>query len=690
MYINSDIYKYLRTKPRIGQSSNNDGSKKQSTIQQSTQDIKDLIEAFPSLQNVLTDVDNGLKNLADTNVYLSQGLGKVIGMFTKMDTEIESLIKNITWLEQYNSDLNKSFKINSKSAQILAEGYRKIAIELGRGDKTIFAYADGLQDLTNGFIASSKANDESKRNLLAFQVLAQDQLGLTSEVADGFEKFAAGYGVSAIEAARGMQELTKQLSIETGINSLTLQRDIIQEIGSLSAEARLSFSKMPNHLELAVLKAKALGLSMDQINNIGENLLNIEQSIGNELQYQQVTGRRLLTNENKSFTNEFRTAKVMGDQKRMAELMTDIMEREGDQLRTNFMARKKFVELTGLSTEDVAKALEKQEIAARLKVKELTNLTGKDLDKKIAELRTTYKLEGEDGAAKLADLNKFLEASDTRTTHEKTVEHNLQLIAANIEKVGGTAATREKGGGIDVTKVSNATAGMIKASDNFKNSLHGMASILGKFTVSNEVYTKFAKGLESVTSGLTGAGTAISKFINKINTLKDKFAFSKESADPTTLDTGGSTKNVVKRFDTMIFPERGPAVRLDKADTLYAMRPGDKYDKQLNKSHQQAYTAGMAHGNAVELSKQTFNDQRIITNTYNTTTNNTSDTAIIAALTKLVSNIDNTKQTTLSTNDINTLATAISNAVSNIKVSATIKRDTFLGTTNMNNARMFT
>ena len=121
------------------------------------------------------------------------------------------------------------------------------------------------------------------------------------------------------------------------------------------------------------------------------------------------------------------------------------MEKEGDTLRTNYMAREKAANLLGTTSEQLAKILEQEKIAKSLGATELMKLEGVKLDNKVAELRKKYQEMGKDGEEDLKKIDKFLEAKDTRTSHEKVMEDNIVQIAKSIIKIGGVG-TREKGG----------------------------------------------------------------------------------------------------------------------------------------------------------------------------------------------------------------------------------------------------
>jgi hypothetical protein len=99
-------------------------------------------------------------------------------------------------------------------------------------------------------------------------------------------------------------------------------------MASLSADTEMQFGRMPGQLELAVIKAKQLGINMKQLTTTGDNLLNIESSIGQEMEYQLLSGRRLVDNQGNSLTNRYREAMITGKANDMAMTMNEILEKE--------------------------------------------------------------------------------------------------------------------------------------------------------------------------------------------------------------------------------------------------------------------------------------------------------------------------------------------------------------------------
>jgi hypothetical protein len=83
-----------------------------------------------------------------------------------------------------------------------------------------------------------------------------------------------------------------------------------------------------------------------------------------------------------------RLAKLRKDGPRQAELMYQILEQQQDTLQNNPIAMQEFAGLTGQSTEDVATMINNIERAKQLGITDLLKGPQKDLEAKLAELKT--------------------------------------------------------------------------------------------------------------------------------------------------------------------------------------------------------------------------------------------------------------------------------------------------------------
>ena len=251
-------------------------------------------------------------------------------------------------------------------------------------------------------------------------------------------------GQSSEEALVKINEMSTALSEFTGIDAVQQQSQIIQDIAAMGADLQLQYGGVGNKLEVATMKARLLGTSMESLHGTGESLLNIESSIGSEMEYQQLTGRRLLDNQGKSLTNEYRMATVTGDSTKQAELMNQFIASEGDTLEKNLFARQKAAQLMGTDEATLAKMIQKRKLLVSLGAEDIMNMGADDAKGAIAKLRKEAKTEDE-----IKTIDELLKASDTRTPAERSAD-SLDAIQKDIALQGmGTGGGATFVGGLE-------------------------------------------------------------------------------------------------------------------------------------------------------------------------------------------------------------------------------------------------
>jgi len=381
------------------------------------------------------------------------GMLDAISRIEGINDSMERSIISMTTLEQRNRDLNDAFGITTLDAQIFADSLIGVYDEIGINQDALKQYAADLNDFTNGFIVSTNsvhkattAQQAYQTSLFAGQKYLQQNLGITKELAVKFEEYAVGMKTSAIDLAKNMMDggFISGLADKTGLSQLQIAKNIIEDIAGLASDVRFEFSKSSSNLELAVMKARMLGTSMDKISKAGTAVLDVEQSVGSEIDYQLLTGQRLLVDGDKSFAQEMRLAKLKKDAPRQAELMYQILEKQRDSLQNIPGAMEKFGTLTGQSTEDVATMINNIDRAKELGIDNLLRGPQKDLEDKLKQLKTkaeadlkNAKTEQQLAAAsgRLKAIQDFIvDPQQTKqTAHEQLVQKNLGDITTYLK-----------------------------------------------------------------------------------------------------------------------------------------------------------------------------------------------------------------------------------------------------------------
>lgn len=515
------------------------------------------IKSFPTVNALTAEYAAILEKVSTAEAAVSMGLGKVIGIQQQYQKQVISLVKNITFLEESNKELNKSFGLTSAGAEKFGKQLRTLGHQLGLGEDIIFQYAKNLKELAGLFTLSEKNTTGFQKRLYQGQQLMINQLGLTDEAAQSYELYATSVAESGVEALAIQNKMANAIAKSIGLDTneaLAVQKDITNEIAGLSADLQLQYSRIPGSLELAVLKSKALGLNMQNLQSAGENLLNIESSIGQELEYQLLSGQRLLTQDNKSLTNEYRMATLQGDANKQAELMNQLIKTQGPILEKNMLARKKAAELMGIDEATLARSIQKQKLISKLGAERLMELKSGDITAVAAELKTK--------GVKEEDIKQLLELSDTRTTAEKAnnflkeIESNTknQLPLGTVSKAGGAALAGAK------------------QFENLITQFDSMKDVLGSLAIFGETTKAVKEPLATLSANIPVLG----EYIQEMNTYLDKLI------PGTNLQTGAIGQEEVSVKDALIVPDRGPILRPAPNDVIAAFRPGDVVDRTLN------------------------------------------------------------------------------------------------------------
>jgi hypothetical protein len=388
------------------------------------------------LQGLLTDAANLGKLQAASNT---------IGSMQYAMGEFNKTFANTDIIEKRFQSLQNTFGLSIKQAGELGEEFDTLATVMGIGGEAVMAIQTNLKGLIGAFAGRKgfgAAADTFGKSLAVTSKALMMNYRLSGDIANKYIELYA-------DANEGLeQHLTNQVNISTAIEQavpgLEITAELISEMASLSADTEMQFGRMPGQLELAVIKAKQLGINMKQLTTTGDNLLNIESSIGQEMEYQLLSGRRLVDNQGNSLTNRYREAMITGKANDMAMTMNEILEKEGDTLRTNMFARKQMAELLSMDEATLAKMLNKQEILKKLpNGQDLMKLTGADLAAKLAT----------SGLA-AADIAGVMAADDLRSTDEKLNSVLDQMTTTGIK------AMLVSGYGAQAQNASNARVGM--------------------------------------------------------------------------------------------------------------------------------------------------------------------------------------------------------------------------------------
>lgn len=376
-------------------------------------DIGDLGEIAGEATGAVYGLLEALTKLNTSEANAVRGLEKQLAINDELIDQYITIANKSLYLERRNKLLNQSFGISSAKAADLASSLQRAADGYKATGEQMMKYAIGIQKLLPGMNQSILQDTKQYKGLVRVQQVLTTNLGLSQEQAAEYSAFAVQRGKDASDQLTSQYALSQEIERSTG--EIGVFKTITEGIAETSADLQLQYGRIPGNLELAVLKANKLGFSMKDLAGAASNLLNIESSIGEELEYQLLSGRRLVGSDKaradlqgKSLTNAYREATLRGDANKQADILNTILEQEGETLQNNLFARQQMSKLLGMDEAALSRALQKKSILEQLPGGEaLFDKTGDAL------------LEAAKGmGASTADLEKLAQAEDTRTTDD--------------------------------------------------------------------------------------------------------------------------------------------------------------------------------------------------------------------------------------------------------------------------------
>jgi hypothetical protein len=383
-------------------------------------DLMGIGEAGSAAAASFVKLETAYKNLNESSNNVVRGFERQQAVNQQLISSFEGAAKASLYLELRNKDLQKAFGTNSLIAAKLSENVQNVATRFGFAGKEAQKYAGAIKKIAPTLDQITVKNQNYLDGLMGVQRVLTTNLGLSDDQAASYTGLATQNGKNAVEMLKTTEQLASFLD-PTG--AMGYFKMITEGLAETTAEVQMQYGKIPNNLALATLRAKSLGLSIEQITSAGESLLDIESSIGSELEYQLLSGRRLVDQQGKSLTNSYREATLRGDAAEQANILNDLLTEEGETLENNLFARQQMSKLLGIDEASLSRALQKKKLLEESGAEVLFDLEGDEL-KKAAESMVANEQITED------TFNKIVELSDTRTTDEKMVEQ-LTAVAEN-------------------------------------------------------------------------------------------------------------------------------------------------------------------------------------------------------------------------------------------------------------------
>ena len=300
------------------------------------------------------DIAKQLSGLAKSQSTFLAGL-KALGPLLRKVLGPLAIILDIMSIDKATGELAQGLNMSYQEALRLKMELTDVGLQSGNAFVNSKQLAETLLSVNKALGTSVPLSGELAVQLTEMREMA----GFTNEELQGIAAISLATGKSANEITGEFMAQAKITAMQNGV--LLNEKELLKDIGKVSAATTLSFAKNPKLIAEAVSMAKSLGMELSQVEGIADSLLNFEQSISDELEAE------LLLNKD-----------INLERARQAALNNNLAV-VAEEIAAQFGTAAEFSEMNRIQQESIAKAvnMNREDLAKTLFVQEqLRGLTG--------------------------------------------------------------------------------------------------------------------------------------------------------------------------------------------------------------------------------------------------------------------------------------------------------------------------
>jgi hypothetical protein len=385
------------------------GADKYAKLREEGMGMEDALkESGASIEDIQKNMKGGFSKGALDSASMAAGAKGMVKSFMKSLGPVAMIIKLVSAMvegDKAASEMAKGLNMSYDSALAMRGQLREAAVDSGNVFVSTKGMSESMMEMNK---ALGTSVTPSKEMLTQFTEM-REMAGFTNEELLGLKSISDATGKS-------LNDITGEYMAQAKISSTALgvrlnEKDLLKDIGKISASTTLSLGKNPGLIADAVATAKSLGMEMSKVDDIAGSLLDFEQSIENELQAEVLLGKDI--NLEKA-----RQAALNND---LATVAKEISEQAGSAAEFTAMNRiqqEALAKAVGMGREDLAKTLFVQE--------QLAGATG------------------DQAAETEALLNKRIEAVGLEQAQKELAEEGIEGLRQQVGQADKMAASTER------------------------------------------------------------------------------------------------------------------------------------------------------------------------------------------------------------------------------------------------------
>jgi hypothetical protein len=337
-------------------------------------EVTNAVRGEKGLAGGLKAAGAGLKGLTNMAPMFMKALG--VGVLISL---VGFLVDSFSKVDEEVSQLGKDLGVSKHEAMEIHHAATDLAGEMklvGINSKEVAEGLKTAEEVMGGMDLASKfaAGDEKVKQLVKDSTVLSKEFGLGADEIKNIQDLAAMSGKS-------MGQLTAEAS--TLNKGLMTSKESLKTLAKIPPQVAASFKGSTQELIKAASKAKLLGTTLQEVQNIGMGMLEIEDSLGKEMEARVLTGKNINLDMARQYALQGDTAKLQDEILNQA---GSLKEYQG----MNVLAQDAMAKALGKTREDMVKMLTNAENLKNLgidqaKMTELQEMNAEELNKELAK-----------------------------------------------------------------------------------------------------------------------------------------------------------------------------------------------------------------------------------------------------------------------------------------------------------------
>ena len=297
---------------------------------------------------------------------------------------ITGLVKGIIQLDKLQTQYNKSFGMTDHQAASVHKRMSQIADASGRTSITFIDMHKAMEGIAK---ATGVLGTGLRDDVLEEAAEMQKLLGLSDK---GMAMLAFNAQVTGQHMEAQSKSMVTGLQLAEADLGVTIdKRKVLQEVGETSGLIRANFGRNVQLMTEVIGKAKAFGITLQDLESISSNLLNFQSSIEAELTAELFIGKQLNLEKARLYA-------LTGDYGKLQDEIVNNIGTEYDFLSMNVLAKQKYAAALGMSVDQMSNLVMKNADLAAIREQAtavndqdtLNMLKQRELSERMADIMT--------------------------------------------------------------------------------------------------------------------------------------------------------------------------------------------------------------------------------------------------------------------------------------------------------------